>query len=77
MPKRLAPRESTASSARARSNAAEETIVTHAAEIDGLKLHYTTAGRGTPLILLHGYAETSLMCAGWAYFVSSSKPQRI
>ena len=30
-------------------------------EIDGAKLHYMTAGHGTPLILLHGYAETSLM----------------
>jgi pimeloyl-ACP methyl ester carboxylesterase len=30
-------------------------------EVDGLKLHYLTAGHGTPLILLHGYAETSLM----------------
>jgi len=31
------------------------------AEIDGVKLHYTTGGHGTPLILLHGYAETSRM----------------
>jgi pimeloyl-ACP methyl ester carboxylesterase len=29
--------------------------------VDGVKLHYMTAGQGTPLILLHGYAETSLM----------------
>ena len=33
----------------------------HTAELNGLKLHYLTAGHGTPLILLHGYAETSLM----------------
>jgi pimeloyl-ACP methyl ester carboxylesterase len=29
--------------------------------IDGLKLHYLTAGHRPPLILLHGYAETSRM----------------
>lgn len=39
----------------------DETIVSRTAEIDGAKLHYMTAGHGTPLILLHGYAETSLM----------------
>ena len=39
----------------------QETIVSRRARIDGIKLHYTTAGHGTPLILLHGYAETSLM----------------
>jgi pimeloyl-ACP methyl ester carboxylesterase len=39
----------------------EKTIVSRTAEIDGAKLHYMTAGHGTPLILLHGYAETSLM----------------
>jgi pimeloyl-ACP methyl ester carboxylesterase len=38
-----------------------EAIVSRIAEIDGAKLHYMTAGHGTPLILLHGYAETSLM----------------
>jgi pimeloyl-ACP methyl ester carboxylesterase len=36
-------------------------ITSHTAEIDGLKLHYMTGGHGTPLVLLHGYAETSLM----------------
>lgn len=40
---------------------AEDTIASHLVEIDGAKLHYMTAGQGTPLILLHGYAETSLM----------------
>jgi pimeloyl-ACP methyl ester carboxylesterase len=29
--------------------------------VDGISLHYVTAGRGDPLILLHGYAETSRM----------------
>jgi pimeloyl-ACP methyl ester carboxylesterase len=41
--------------------AANETIVSRTAEINGVKLHYMTAGHGMPLILLHGYAETSLM----------------
>jgi len=39
----------------------EETIDFRTAEIDGVKFHYMTAGQGTPLILLHGYAETSRM----------------
>ena len=47
--------------AKAYADAQDETIVSRAAEIDGAKLHYMTAGHGTPLILLHGYAETSLM----------------
>jgi len=38
-----------------------ELIVSRTATVDGAKLHYLTAGHGTPLILLHGYAETSLM----------------
>lgn len=41
--------------------AAAETIVSRTAEIGGVRLHYLTAGHGTPLILLHGYAETSRM----------------
>src|SRR6266481_7746131 len=41
--------------------AADNGIVSRTAEIDGVKLHYLTAGHGPPLILLHGYAETSLM----------------
>ena len=60
MPRRLAPRKSSAASARAH-DAADTTIVSHSAKIDGAKLHYTTAGHGPPIILLHGYAETSLM----------------
>jgi pimeloyl-ACP methyl ester carboxylesterase len=40
---------------------ADETIVSRTAEVNGVKLHYLTAGHGTPLILLHGYAETSRM----------------
>jgi pimeloyl-ACP methyl ester carboxylesterase len=36
-------------------------VASRTAEIKGLKLHYLTAGHGMPIILLHGYAETSLM----------------
>jgi pimeloyl-ACP methyl ester carboxylesterase len=39
----------------------DKTIVSRDVEIDGTKLHYLGAGHGAPLILLHGYAETSLM----------------
>ena len=38
-----------------------QNIVSRTAEIDGVQLHYMTAGRGPTLILLHGYAETSRM----------------
>jgi pimeloyl-ACP methyl ester carboxylesterase len=31
------------------------------AEVDGVKLHYLIAGKGDPVLLLHGYAETSHM----------------
>jgi pimeloyl-ACP methyl ester carboxylesterase len=41
--------------------AADKTIRSRTAEVDGAKLHYMTAGHGTALVLLHGYAETSLM----------------
>jgi pimeloyl-ACP methyl ester carboxylesterase len=36
-------------------------IASRSAEVDGIKLHYLTAGHGPPVILLHGYAETSRM----------------
>ena len=42
-------------------SAADNAIAARDAEVDGVKLHYMTAGHGAPLILLHGYAETSLM----------------
>src|SRR6202040_2666018 len=52
---------SSAFSTKAYAAAADETIASRTASIDGVKLHYLTAGHGTALILLHGYAETSLM----------------
>src|SRR5205814_5958627 len=39
----------------------KNTIASRDAKIDGVKLHYLTAGQGPPVILLHGYAETSRM----------------
>jgi pimeloyl-ACP methyl ester carboxylesterase len=36
-------------------------IASRIASVDGLKLHYLTAGRGPAVVLLHGYAETSRM----------------
>src|SRR5258708_18753667 len=52
---------STTFSSTACAQATGETIASRTAEINGVKLHYLAAGHGTPLILLHGYAETSLM----------------
>jgi pimeloyl-ACP methyl ester carboxylesterase len=39
----------------------DKDIVSRTAEIDGVKLHYMTAGHGPTVILLHGFAETSRM----------------
>jgi pimeloyl-ACP methyl ester carboxylesterase len=39
----------------------DKTISSLTKEVDGVKLHYLTAGRGPSVILLHGYAETSRM----------------
>ena len=41
---------------------AADVIASRTAEVDGLKLHYLTAGQGPAVVvLLHGYAETSRM----------------
>jgi pimeloyl-ACP methyl ester carboxylesterase len=37
------------------------TITQRDAEVDGLKIHYLTAGKGPAIILLHGYTQTSRM----------------
>src|SRR5882724_5181829 len=39
----------------------DKNILSRTANIDGVKLHYLTAGHGPTVILLHGYAETSRM----------------
>jgi pimeloyl-ACP methyl ester carboxylesterase len=36
-------------------------IISRTAEVDGVTLHYLTAGHGPALILLHGYTQTSRM----------------
>jgi pimeloyl-ACP methyl ester carboxylesterase len=36
-------------------------IEDRSAEVNGIKLHYLIAGKGDPVILLHGYAENSHM----------------
>ncbi len=46
---------------RARSRPAEEAIVSQTSEVDGVKLHYLSAGHGPAVILLHGYTQTSRM----------------
>jgi pimeloyl-ACP methyl ester carboxylesterase len=46
---------------RAKAYAADEAIASRSSKIDGANIHYMTAGQGPALILLHGYAETSLM----------------
>jgi pimeloyl-ACP methyl ester carboxylesterase len=51
-----------ASTIHAKPNAAEEPIVSRMATVDGLKLHYLTAGHGPDtVLLLHGYTQTSRM----------------
>jgi len=40
---------------------AAASFVSRTAVVDGVTLHYLTGGHGAPLILLHGYAETSRM----------------
>jgi pimeloyl-ACP methyl ester carboxylesterase len=42
-------------------NQAAESIVSRTADVEGVKLHYLLSGHGAPILLLHGYAETSLM----------------
>jgi len=48
-------------SSKAFGETSDKTIASRSVEIDGVKVHCLTAGHGTPLILLHGYAETSRM----------------
>jgi pimeloyl-ACP methyl ester carboxylesterase len=38
-----------------------KTIASRMQEVDGVQVHYLTAGQGPAVILLHGYAETSRM----------------
>jgi pimeloyl-ACP methyl ester carboxylesterase len=43
-----------------------ETILSRSLKVDGVELHYLTAGHGPALVLLHGYTQTSLM---WRPFI--------
>ena len=52
---------SSAFSARAHAQTADKTIVSRTAEVDGVTLHYLTAGHGPAVVLLHGYTQTSRM----------------
>jgi pimeloyl-ACP methyl ester carboxylesterase len=47
--------------ARTAESQSDVTISSRTANIDGVELHYLAAGQGAPVILIHGYAETSLM----------------
>ena len=40
---------------------AADAISSRTADVSGVQFHYLTAGHGMPLLLLHGYAETSRM----------------
>jgi pimeloyl-ACP methyl ester carboxylesterase len=46
---------------RSKSSAGTRTIESKFANVNGVRLHYLAAGTGDPVILLHGYAETSHM----------------
>src|SRR5437660_10570218 len=39
----------------------DKNIASRTAQIDGMQLHYLTAGHGPTVILLHGYTQTSRM----------------
>jgi len=45
----------------AASSYAQTSIASRTADVDGLKLHYLTAGHGPAVVLLHGYAQNSRM----------------
>jgi pimeloyl-ACP methyl ester carboxylesterase len=46
---------------KARARKSAQKIKSRFANVNGVRLHYLTAGAGDPVILLHGYAETSHM----------------
>jgi pimeloyl-ACP methyl ester carboxylesterase len=39
----------------------DQSIASRTATVDGLKMHYLTAGHGPAVVLLHGYTQTSRM----------------
>ena len=50
-----------ASAALAQASSKPSTIIPRDAEVQGVKIHYLTAGKGPAVILLHGYTQTSRM----------------
>jgi pimeloyl-ACP methyl ester carboxylesterase len=55
---------------------AADTVASKTATVDGIKLHYLQAGKGTqtPVVLLHGYAETSRM---WLPLIDKLADRRV
>lgn len=51
--------------------ARSESIAERFETVDGMRLHYLTAGSGPVVVLLHGYAQTSRM---WRPFVPPIVP---
>src|SRR6266853_3231600 len=47
--------------AKSRASKSLQTPQSRFANVDRVRLHYLTAGKGDPVVLLHGYAETSHM----------------
>ncbi|HLX82872.1 MAG TPA: alpha/beta hydrolase [Terriglobales bacterium] len=45
----------------AKSTSGQSAILSRDAEVEGIKLHYLTAGKGPAVILIHGYTQTSRM----------------
>ncbi len=50
-----------ASAESAAARTADEAIASRTAQVDGVRLHYLTAGHGPAVLLLHGYTQTSRM----------------
>ena len=45
----------------ARAQSADGAIESKFATVEGVKIHYLTAGHGPAVVLLHGYTQTSRM----------------
>ena len=41
--------------------ASAQVTQSHYADVNGIRVHYLQAGSGEPIVLLHGFAETSHM----------------
>jgi pimeloyl-ACP methyl ester carboxylesterase len=45
----------------AKAQSSSDAITSHTVMVDGIKIHYLSAGKGPAVILLHGYTQTSRM----------------